>query len=164
MPNRPEEQKHFYPRSPYGERRIKVSILFTLAEFLSTLSLRRATVAGTRYDRPPLYFYPRSPYGERLFRQNYECFEWIISIHALLTESDPKYHRILPRHNAFLSTLSLRRATTAKIRILDHIFNFYPRSPYGERQCSKPAEQTKMFISIHALLTESDYRLGAGVS
>ena len=33
----------------------------------------------------------------------------------------------------FLSTLSLRRATPGKIRILNDIFNFYPRSPCGER-------------------------------
>ena len=78
----------FYPRSPCGERPSSVreslsgstvSIHALLAEsdgkgqssgagickFLSTLSLRRATV--------------------KLFRQNYECF---VSIHALLAESD----------------------------------------------------------------------------
>ena len=67
------------PQPPQGESSIKISIHALLAEsdftsvvssagttgFLSTLSLRRATL-----------------------RQNYECFQWIISIHALLAESD----------------------------------------------------------------------------
>ena len=60
------QQKNFYPRSPCGERR-KIR---PVAPDISS------------------NFYPRSPCGERLFRQNYECFEWIISIHALLAESD----------------------------------------------------------------------------
>ena len=103
---------YFYPRSPCGERLgclkllvtlIPISIHALLAEsdcecwmvlnhllrFLSTLSLRRATVYNKEFRA-----------------------EHPISIHALLAESDfpaPKYRRILlPR---FLSTLSLRRAT-----------------------------------------------------
>ena len=58
--------------------------------FLSTLSLRRATYWFGVFVVGRSHFYPRSPCGERLFRQNYECFEWIISIHALLAESDSK--------------------------------------------------------------------------
>ena len=34
--------------------------------FLSTLSLRRATLERRRKPRPGQYFYPRSPCGERL--------------------------------------------------------------------------------------------------
>ena len=60
----------------------------------------------------------------------------IISIHALLTESD-----------------SLTRKTLA------YVSYFYPRSPYGER----PLLLCRLFmtsqISIHALLTESDSHL-----
>ena len=80
---------HFYPRSPCGERHIgakpvpivdDISIHALLAEsdhhgvqqadrrsqFLSTLSLRRAT--PSHCWRPPawMHFYPRSPCGERL--------------------------------------------------------------------------------------------------
>ena len=33
----------------------------------------------------------------------------------------------------FLSTLSLRRATAADCIVLVHLYNFYPRSPCGER-------------------------------
>ena len=78
----------FYPRSPCGERRqakqtyrakISISIHALLAEsdskpkalksrrivFLSTLSLRRATISARREARESIDFYPRSPCGER---------------------------------------------------------------------------------------------------
>ena len=145
----------FYPRSPCGERRaansssgksITISIHALLAEsdpvdirtfqtlkiFLSTLSLRRATLhflAVVRAFRisihallaesdavttvvvdPSRDFYPRSPCGERL-------------------KTPPQGSR----SRIFLSTLSLRRATIQEI---------------GREACA--------FISIHALLAESD--------
>ena len=59
-----------------------------LPAFLSTLSLRRATAAGyhSRADRP--HFYPRSPCGERLEEVEKLSRVTVISIHALLAESD----------------------------------------------------------------------------
>ena len=81
-------------------------------QFLSTLSLRRATmqiviiVVDTVISIHALLaesdfmfsvvFYLENIFLSTLslrratFRQNYECFEWIISIHALLAESDSK--------------------------------------------------------------------------
>ena len=84
-----------------------------------------------------------------------------ISIHALLTESDPKYHRILLQHSAFLSTLSLRRATFRSSFLFNLLFHFYPRSPYGERHHKKAQSMYHNTISIHALLTESDSLSGS---
>ena len=101
-----------------------------------------------------------------------------ISIHALLAESDVlnpfKTFIIL----IFLSTLSLRRATsnftqkrhplTISIHALlaesdtDGLFffdrrnNFYPRSPCGERRYLCMYVHNLAHISIHALLAESD--------
>ena len=101
------------------------------------------------------YFYPRSPYGERLNPQFTANQIQIISIHALLTESDVMHtlkfadlmlflstlslrratvlHQTQKRTQPFLSTLSLRRATLFPLlrNLLHH--HFYPRSPYGER-------------------------------
>ena len=57
--------------------------------FLSTLSLRRATCALTGANRLALHFYPRSPCGERPCNDNGPFAGLIISIHALLAESDP---------------------------------------------------------------------------
>ena len=148
----------FYPRSPCGERPIDGGIVARRLQFLSTLSLRRAT-AGQR-DRMGRagHFYPRSPCGER--HQVPQLYPVLlrISIHALLAESDkrprifstictnfyprspcgerPNRRELLLRYQVFLSTLSLRRAT-----------------PLAD------GAQADTTISIHALLAESDHSL-----
>ena len=80
------------------------------AAFLSTLSLRRATILGVS-------IVSKQP----------------ISIHALLAESD---------------YADGSRYTTAN--------NFYPRSPCGERRSDIDHHHGLKSISIHALLAESD--------
>ena len=105
---------YFYPRSPCGERPPAENAYFTAVQFLSTLSLRRATLSLIVTDKflhrflstlslrrattrnwkiwcVNAYFYPRSPCGER---------------------RKPK--RLKSRRCVFLSTLSLRRATSAR--------------------------------------------------
>ena len=124
---------NFYPRSPCGERLFTHFRNKVPNRFLSTLSLRRATFDrdqqnGNRadfYPRSPcgerrkgsavtcrlVYFYPRSPCGERRsFRANTNLLI-LISIHALLAESD--------RQKLYAQRL---------------FSDFYPRSPCGERQ------------------------------
>ena len=80
----------------------------------------------------------------------------IISIHALLAESDPFFHDALGVHRLFLSTLSLRRATAYRRGCRKVTKNFYPRSPCGERQIVSLLPRAGSRISIHALLAESD--------
>ena len=102
-------------------------------EFLSTLSLRRATLQAPPPRRPQRHFYPRSPCGERRCKHRHHAGHSGISIHALLAESDKELKQEAGIIQQFLSTLSLRRATNNHG---DHIFgqkNFYPRSPCGER-------------------------------
>ena len=146
---------NFYPRSPCGERQVNALELADAMLFLSTLSLRRATVT--------------------------EIWDVIaaitISIHALLAESDAKQAAYF-FWQAFLSTLSLRRATYKKRTKALHAAYFYPRSPCGERLFDAvQVVIVKIFlstlslrratgvaivvtscvnISIHALLAESD--------
>ncbi len=149
-------QVDFYPRSPCGERRRRsvklfrqnyISIHALLAEsdlmmlsmvaililflstlslrratlyinrtakavvFLSTLSLRRATGCQRPCEHPTRDFYPRSPCGERPANW-FDLWGWRdISIHALLAESDRLPTALRTPHQRFLSTLSLRRAT-----------------------------------------------------
>ena len=104
--------RNFYPRSPCGER-------------LSALAPE---------ENPTQHFYPRSPCGERPPSIFMRKPGKVISIHALLAESDvPSVPHWLTPHQ-FLSTLSLRRATTQNFTALHDIF-----------------------ISIHALLAESDH-------
>ena len=57
-------------------------------KFLSTLSLRRATLRSYPYRRFLTHFYPRSPCGERQWYSANLAQEVAISIHALLAESD----------------------------------------------------------------------------
>ena len=130
-------------------------LYFMTSLFLSTLSLRRAT------------------HGHCAFRHAVD-----ISIHALLAESDVvtrsgsmRYLDFYPRSpcgerlrdqfdvamsGAFLSTLSLRRATARYEIFLRTTCNFYPRSPCGERPELRQLYQLLQCISIHALLAESD--------
>ena len=104
---------YFYPRSPCGERPGNASGIHTHWEFLSTLSLRRATAVA-------------------------DLSKWDIgiSIHALLAESDDKPAQPAPAAVQFLSTLSLRRATKHFTGAKSHDPDFYPRSPCGERHIS----------------------------
>ena len=126
-----------------------------MQRFLSTLSLRRAT------------------YG----RIN-DISRLMISIHALLAESDALQQNIQAEDFLFLSTLSLRRATGCQRPCERPTTNFYPRSPCGERRFSyfyiikitgflstlslrratRPEWPFRLLfvISIHALLAESD--------
>ena len=133
----------------------KIMIKGEANRFLSTLSLRRATIFNTLQIIVDGYFYPRSPCGERPlcnvvvidqchFYPRSPCGErhgpllrcgryWHISIHALLAESDGKLFAGVFGEVRFLSTLSLRRATI-----------------------NSSSTRQAWPISIHALLAESD--------
>ena len=107
-----------------------------------------------------VYFYPRSPCGER--RGGYGCayLYLIISIHALLAESDTLSLLLLGSALRFLSTLSLRRATfmASPMRMMVGFL-----STLSLRRATRPMEvpQYHILISIHALLAESDNPVAA---
>ena len=83
-------------------------------------------------------------------------FKSLISIHALLAESDVRRTLATVRALIFLSTLSLRRATRHEYRAFFQGCDFYPRSPCGERLPLDEFQDLAPDISIHALLAESD--------
>ena len=92
-----QDNMNFYPRSPCGERLMDTLILTNAVLFLSTLSLRRATGHPSSGNSIDTYFYPRSPCGERHLSNHQSVNYTLISIHALLAESDyliNTYHRI----------------------------------------------------------------------
>ena len=123
---------NFYPRSPCGERLAFVGFLLGLLQFLSTLSLRRATAL-----RRPVH-------QERL-----------ISIHALLAESDGLRRRVENVHKTFLSTTLLCGERLSKSAIVTSLLNFYPRLP--AESDGQPLVCIKLnHHFIHALLAESD--------
>ena len=182
LPESNTSVSNFYPRSPCGERLVSSPAIPIPSLFLSTLSLRRATVVIENISTA-----------------------YAISIHALLAESDFSKHVNISYAEAFLSTLSLRRATaiggingvihtvflsTLSLRratpqpglhraaygyfyprspcgerhlcgipVAPYTANFYPRSPCGERRFDTLEAYTlTTMISIHALLAESDRR------
>ena len=124
---------YFYPRSPCGERQKSLVLLH-----------------GMDY-----YFYPRSPCGERQPATGRNDKDSVISIHALLAESDPgKVSSVLPGL-AFLSTLSLRRATWARGSRVTYV-EFLSTLSLRRATCHHINRNAAIGISIHALLAESD--------
>ena len=79
-----------------------------------------------------LYFYPRSPCGERQKPSTFAVTEMIISIHALLAESDA--FDVLAASAALISIHALlAESDVASVLEVGGSRYFYPRSPCGER-------------------------------
>ena len=171
---------NFYPRSPCGERRLNIFRQARASYFYprSPCGERHPASITPTASRN---FYPRSPCGERLWADTDFNLSDIISIHALLAESDLFLVLAGLYLSRFLSTLSLRRATSCSLRYWsrakisihallaesDAVFvlqitffdNFYPRSPCGERPSGFSSFESPIVISIHALLAESDLKV-----
>ena len=107
--------RYFYPRSPCGERHLRLYFKHPNVEFLSTLSLRRATTRTWIMSHPPPDFYPRSPCGERPQAQY----------------DNAKSEDFYPRSPCGERHTRHGRAGAAG--------NFYPRSPCGERPLHRAA-------------------------
>ncbi len=197
---------NFYPRSPCGERPDQK----TRNWYTGEISIHALLAESDEDDPIPEKWASISIHAllaESDGRQKpTEAATWDISIHALLAESDLAYpdmiictnvisiHALLAEsdllaqtlwllYSEFLSTLSLRRATSAwgdperlmaflstlSLRRATHqvmppricVEHFYPRSPCGERRVFLKAEGRLAAISIHALLAESDFAISA---
>ena len=126
----------FYPRSPCGERPCHQPL-----------------------PSCPWNFYPRSPCGERRAAIDRHARRAGISIHALLAESDTEAAHQAANGLAFLSTLSLRRATPYFRRYIRSDRTFLSTLSL-RRATGKSTTLTRIaWISIHALLAESDFPL-----
>ena len=144
---------YFYPRSPCGERR------------RHTNSTRNDTNFYPRSpcgERPRLYpsrgrnrnFYPRSPCGERRRRLWLlaQTASFLSTLSLRRATSMPTAH---PQPHTFLSTLSLRRATgtvSAQDRPKEFLSTLSLRRATDVIAVMTDAQS----ISIHALLAESD--------
>ena len=171
--------KHFYPRSPCGERRAappapqgksSISIHALLAESDPLTDCVKESYTGITIHALLAESDQSSSYNAYLAEN--------ISIHALLAESDRCKLSGNNREIKFLSTLSLRRATQKYEYQPTKYCYFYPRSPCGERlqEMQHDAADREFLstlslrratpahggigstdnISIHALLAESD--------
>ena len=153
--------RDFYPRSPCGERPSARSLVASLSrQFLSTLSLRRATAGQFCPGRTfQISIHALLAESDLTFTFTLILLS-VISIHALLAESDFKANVHRAKSRLFLSTLSLRRATILCVLPVVQHTDFYPRSPCGERLNELLEQSASYHISIHALLAESDNRYG----
>ena len=105
-----QSEHYFYPRSPCGERPLILADAMLYTQFLSTLSLRRAT-ASNHQGRQGQHISIHALLAESDRDCSFRPPPQIISIHALLAESDSKSDTATAFPLSFLSTLSLRRAT-----------------------------------------------------
>ena len=142
---------------------VKKAITFNPPVFLSTLSLRRATSANCSYHSVRPDFYPRSPCGERRRIKQTCRAKTSISIHALLAESDANSQQEKDNGHEFLSTLSLRRATPRGRLHLSFYAKFLSTLSLRRATVGQKRFRQKLAISIHALLAESDRRGAARV-
>ena len=150
----PEVLVNFYPRSPCGERPTVSDAIQRASEFLSTLSLRRATPRQSVLCWPPSDFYPRSPCGERQRRFGGRLH--VVDFYPRSPCGERRGNRkAYVRDSLFLSTLSLRRATNdlrggrLAVQFLSTL-SLRRATPWHQRQ------HQHRKISIHALLAESD--------
>ena len=147
---------NFYPRSPCGERPAAMDEYHAAKKFLSTLSLRRATCCLSRAWCYQKFLSTLSLRRATVPHAIQAAHIAVISIHALLAESDYGTPSINFQSHSFLSTLSLRRATSGLLPCQTTALHFYPRSPCGERRTGAVSRNLIHKISIHALLAESD--------
>ena len=112
----------------------------TIELFQSTLSSRRATPNPITPSTATMDFNPRSPHGERPPFPREGC------------PSPPNFNPRSPHGERPRPSGRLHRQG-----------NFNPRSPHGERPTWAVPELDMDGISIHALLTESDWSRADGV-
>ena len=129
------DNRHFYPRSPCGERHspleIEANALIISIHALLAESDRSVTMASI----PKNNFYPRSPCGERRVAAQTQYIDAV-----------------------FLSTLSLRRATSGHSFVATAVtISIHALLAESDPYCTY--KRWELDISIHALLAESDGRV-----
>ena len=123
---------YFYPRSPCGERRPKLTPQSQTKTFLSTLSLRRATQRRC-VSRGALEISIHALLAESDIQDARTCLNILISIHALLAESDLLHGRSGHNVNRISIHALLAESDSIHTARKGSDKNFYPRSPCGER-------------------------------
>ena len=139
----PVGREYFYPRSPCGERRIVLAQIWPYgARFLSTLSLRRATmhVAFLSMSKVWISIHALLAESDRACGEDYQRPVATISIHALLAESDgtcATWHAGLRMLISIHALLAESDIVVFWQRLAGTRSYFYPRSPCGERPVSR---------------------------
>ena len=150
---------YFYPRSPCGERQS-----WATRARAAQLNFYPRSPCGERHSAGPwpaghMDFYPRSPCGERRYPHQRGPRRLVISIHALLAESDKRPAQMLGMTKQISIHALLAESDWQSARRGLAPGDFYPRSPCGERRRRNSTAPKSSRISIHALLAESDLPL-----
>ena len=154
---------YFYPRSPCGERH-EITYQREIHQYFYPRSPCGERHLALAHRAVNVHFYPRSPCGERPMQIVIIVVDAVISIHALLAESD-----IISKANRcttipFLSTLSLRRATPSALQESYLLPSFLSTLSLRRATFLQLFKACCFHISIHALLAESDGQSsGAGI-
>ena len=123
--------------------------------FLSTLSLRRATMGGKRQMNIRTFLSTLS-----LRRATKRHSTRYISSHHFYPRSPcgerHTWQKVNPKPKIFLSTLSLRRATHTSGIVVPPKADISIHALLAESDRLRAVQNTKIDISIHALLAESD--------
>ena len=127
-------KRYFYPRSPCGERHGTLSAI----EYIPPISIH-ALLAESDRSRVPAFRYSSTFLSTLSLRRatlyvNMPCAFDIISIHALLAESDHANRYYVGLHLISIHALLAESDSTVDCNLLSRS-NFYPRSPCGERLC-----------------------------
>ncbi len=147
---------YFYPRSPCGERRHRQGLQHQPQKFLSTLSLRRATAKlNIRQIQKIISIHALLAESDRI-ASTASVATLDISIHALLAESDGAHYDNYNLHCVISIHALLAESDHLLCLLFSCTADFYPRSPCGERPVKGKPASPVIGISIHALLAESD--------
>ena len=169
----------FYPRSPCGERHSEavprrpdadISIHALLAESDANnvlpayaacgisihALLAESDNHGKRGTAKSQDFYPRSPCGERLDLQTLQQYRFVFLSTLSLRRATAGYRQALAHCNISIHAL-LAESDTSRLHKILADWDFYPRSPCGERHLNLDWIIKALTISIHALLAESDH-------
>ena len=166
--------RHFYPRSPRGERPNFMNMLSQTSAFLSTLPARGATSMRSRWTRCWTAFLSTLPArGATACSRFWTGCETIsihapregsdvrivygfgqrrdISIHAPREGSDP-ISLICSRRVQHFYPRSPRGERLPSVSKADDTAHFYPRSPRGERQfpCNSPRDTYRFLSTLPA--------------
>ncbi len=127
-----------------------------VAPFLSTLSLRRATISSRSASCSCVISIHALLAESDAEPGHRDAVRHRISIHALLAESDPPQSaEIFLAMEISIHALLAESDRPAPRGRRGHA-DFYPRSPCGERPPTLQTDAPRLIISIHALLAESD--------
>ena len=127
----------------------------TVTVFLSTPSVRRATITLSEFFAKAEDFYPRPPRGGRHAGAAVPFEVEEISIHALREEGDTSSPRSAPALTSFLSTPSARRATDSReILLIVSSISIHALREEGDQ--GGGFDSFVCGISIHALREEGD--------